>query len=61
MLDPTLLRAHLADTAKRLATRGFVLDTAAVEQLESQRKQLSMETQELQSVRNARSKAIGQA
>jgi seryl-tRNA synthetase len=61
MLDPMLLRAHLADTAKRLATRGFVLDTAAVEQLESQRKQLSMETQELQSVRNARSKAIGQA
>ena len=61
MLDPTLLRAHLADTAKRLATRGFVLDTAAVEQLEIRRKQLSMETQELQSVRNARSKAIGQA
>jgi seryl-tRNA synthetase len=61
MLDPTLLRAHLADTARRLATRGFVLDTAAVEQLESQRKQLSMETQELQSVRNTRSKAIGQA
>jgi len=61
MLDPTLLRAHLADTAKRLATRGFVLDTAAVEQLETRRKQLSMETQELQSVRNARSKAIGQA
>jgi seryl-tRNA synthetase len=61
MLDPTLLRAHLAETAERLATRGYVLDTAAVEQLEADRKRLSMETQELQSVRNARSKAIGQA
>ncbi|MGN6329771.1 MAG: serine--tRNA ligase [Rhodanobacter sp.] len=61
MLDPTLLRAHLADTAERLATRGYVLDTATVEQLEAERKRLSMETQELQSVRNARSKAIGQA
>ena len=62
MLDPTLLRAHLADTAERLAaTRGYVLDTAAVEQLEAERKRLAMETQELQSVRNTRSKAIGQA
>ena len=61
MLDPMLLRAHLADTARRLATRGFVLDTAAVEHLESERKQLSMETQELQNLRNTRSKAIGQA
>jgi seryl-tRNA synthetase len=61
MLDPMLLRAHLADTAKRLATRGFVLDTAAVEHLEGERKQLSMETQELQNLRNTRSKSIGQA
>ncbi|EIL92959.1 seryl-tRNA ligase [Rhodanobacter fulvus Jip2] len=62
MLDPTLLRAHLADTAERLAaTRSYVLDTAAVEQLEAERKRLAMETQELQSVRNTRSKAIGQA
>src|SRR6185312_4204516 len=62
MLDPTLLRAHLAETAERLAaTRGYVLDTAAVEHLEAERKRLAMETQELQSVRNTRSKAIGQA
>lgn len=61
MLDPALLRTHLADTAKRLTTRGFVLDTAAVEHLESERKQLSMETQELQNLRNTHSKAIGQA
>ncbi|MGH8189949.1 MAG: serine--tRNA ligase, partial [Rhodanobacteraceae bacterium] len=61
MLDPVLLRTHLADTAARLATRGFVLDTAAVDSLEGERKRLATETQELQARRNARSKAIGQA
>ncbi|NII10553.1 serine--tRNA ligase [Oleiagrimonas sp. C23AA] len=61
MLDPVLLRAHLADTAERLKTRGFDLDTAAIETLESERKQLQKQTQELQNLRNTRSKAIGQA
>lgn len=62
MLDPALLRSRLAETAARLKeTRGFMLDVAAVETLESQRKQLSTETQELQNLRNTRSKAIGQA
>ncbi len=61
MLDPTLLRAHLADTAERLATRGYTLDTAAVEKLEAGRKRLQTETQDLQSQRNSRSKAIGKA
>ncbi len=61
MLDPALLRAHLAETAARLkATRGFALDVAAVEALEATRKQLAVETQELQNQRNTRSKAIGQ-
>ncbi len=62
MLDPTLLRAHLAETAARLAeTRGYTLDVAAAEALEHARKQLAMQTQELQNLRNTRSKAIGQA
>jgi seryl-tRNA synthetase len=62
MLDPALLRSRLVETAARLKeTRGFTLDVAAVEALESQRKQLSTETQELQNLRNTRSKAIGQA
>jgi len=62
MLDPALLRTRLAETAARLKeTRGFTLDVAAVEALESQRKQLSTDTQELQNLRNTRSKAIGQA
>ena len=62
MLDPALLRSRLADTAARLKqTRGFDLDVAAVEALEAERKRLSTETQELQNLRNTRSKAIGQA
>jgi seryl-tRNA synthetase len=62
MLDPALLRSRLAETAARLKeTRGYTLDVAAVDVLESQRKQLSTETQELQNLRNTRSKAIGQA
>jgi seryl-tRNA synthetase len=60
MLDPVLLRGQLADTAARLqATRGFALDVAAVEALENERKQLQGRTQELQNLRNTRSKAIG--
>jgi seryl-tRNA synthetase len=61
MLDPALLRAHLADTAARLKTRGYELEVAVVESLEASRKHLATETQELQALRNARSKAIGQA
>jgi seryl-tRNA synthetase len=59
MLDPALLRGHLAETARRLATRGYELDTAALESLEAERKQAQTETQELQNLRNTRSKAIG--
>ncbi|WP_108472919.1 serine--tRNA ligase [Rhodanobacter thiooxydans] len=62
MLDPALLRSRLAETAARLAeTRGYKLDVSVVESLENSRKQLAMETQELQNLRNTRSKAIGQA
>jgi seryl-tRNA synthetase len=61
MLDPALLRAHLDDTAARLATRGFDLDTAGIAALESRRKQAQVQTQELQNLRNTRSKAIGAA
>jgi seryl-tRNA synthetase len=61
MLDPALLRSHLADTATHLARRGYTLDTAAVAALEGERKRLSTETQQWQSLRNTRSKAIGKA
>ena len=62
MLDPALLRANPAELAQRLqATRGYLLDVSALESLESARKQLQTRTQELQNLRNTRSKAIGQA
>jgi len=62
MLDPALLRSRLAETAARLKeTRGYELDVSSIEALEGQRKQLATETQELQNLRNTRSKAIGQA
>ncbi|KAF1690460.1 serine--tRNA ligase [Pseudoxanthomonas jiangsuensis] len=61
MLDPSLLRNQTAALAERLAARGFVLDTAALEALESERKAIQARTQELQNLRNTRSKAIGQA
>jgi seryl-tRNA synthetase len=62
MLDPALLRQQPAELADRLrTTRGFVLDTAALESLEGERKRIQVRTQELQSLRNSKSKAIGQA
>lgn len=61
MLDPQLLRTQTAELAERLAVRGFQLPVAYVEQLETERKRLQVRTQELQNVRNTRSKAIGQA
>jgi seryl-tRNA synthetase len=62
MLDPVLLRGQLADTAARLkATRGFDVDVEAFEQLEAERKRIQGRTQELQNLRNTRSKAIGHA
>jgi len=60
MLDPTLLRAQLIETAELLkASRDFDLDVDALNQLEAQRKQIQTRTQELQNLRNTRSKAIG--
>lgn len=61
MLDPTLLRQDPAALAGRLhETRGFALDADAIGHLESERKALQVRTQELQNLRNTRSKAIGQ-
>ncbi len=59
MLDIQTLRNDLAGVAARLATRGFVLDTARFEQLEGERKLVQTRTQELQARRNAASKQIG--
>ena len=62
MLDPNLLRQDPTALAERLrATRGFDLDASALERLEAERKRIQVRTQELQNLRNTRSKAIGQA
>lgn len=60
MLDPKLLRDHIEETARQLAKRGYVLDIKTLENLESQRKVLQAQTQELQSQRNGFAKQIGQ-
>ncbi len=62
MLDPNLLRHNPAELAARLRqTRGYELDASALESMEAERKQIQIRTQELQNLRNTRSKAIGQA
>jgi len=61
MLDIQTLRNDLVNIAARLATRGFVLDTAKFAQLEAERKTIQTRTQELQARRNSSSKLIGQA
>lgn len=61
MLDPRLLRNQLQETAAQLARRGYQLDSARIGELEERRKGLQVESQELQSERNSRSKAIGKA
>ncbi|MDX1369041.1 serine--tRNA ligase [Pseudomonas sp.] len=61
MLDSKLVRSQLHDVAQRLATRGFQLDVARFEALETQRKAVQTRTEQLQAERNSRSKAIGQA
>jgi seryl-tRNA synthetase len=61
MLDPAFLRGQLDSIAERLKARGYELPKAAIETLETQRKSVQIETQELQNLRNTRSKAIGMA
>jgi seryl-tRNA synthetase len=61
MLDSKLIRTDLDQVAAALARRGFVLDTARLEELEEHRKALQMKAQELQTQRNRRSKEIGMA
>lgn len=59
MLDIQLLRHDINAVAATLAARGFQLDTALFEQLETRRKSLQVRTEELQAQRNSHSKQIG--
>ena len=61
MLDAKLLRTDLENVAAKLKTRGYDLDVATIQELESQRKELQSKAQNLQAERNAKSKGIGKA
>lgn len=60
MLDPKLLRTETDRIAEQLKVRGYVLDVDALNELESRRKAVQVQTEELQSRRNKASKQIGQ-
>ena len=61
MLDSKYFRQDLALTAQLLQRRGYTLDVNRIAELEEQRKQVQVRTQDLQSERNSKSKRIGQA
>ena len=60
MIDIQLLRKDIDTVAARLASRKYVLDVAAFNALEAERKAIQIRTEELQSKRNSLSKQIGQ-
>jgi seryl-tRNA synthetase len=59
MLDINALRKDIAGVAERLRTRPFELDVAAFNEIEAERKQVQVSTEELQARRNALSKQVG--
>ena len=61
MLDPRLFRNNLDETEAQLARRSVQFDRQAYLTLEQKRKDIQVLTQDLQSLRNTRSKAIGKA
>lgn len=61
MLDMKHLRLDTAQTAERLATRGYQLDVKRFQDLEARRKERQTQTQDLQNERNKLSKSIGLA
>lgn len=61
MLDPKLIRNDPETVADKLRIKHFDLDVVRIRELESRRKELQVKTESLQSERNSRSKAIGQA
>lgn len=59
MLDPNLLRNDLDAVAQALSKRGMDLDVNTIKDLESKRKSIQVKTEELQALRNSKSKEIG--
>ena len=59
MLDPALLRKELDAVVRRLSSRGFAFPMDQFNGLESRRKSVQTETENLQAQRNALAKQIG--
>ena len=60
MLDPQLLRNDLDNVAIALKKRNMTLDVQVIRNLEEKRKSIQVKTEELQALRNSKSKEIGQ-
>ena len=61
MLESKLLRGNIDFVVEQLKRRNFSFDVAKFNKLEDQRKVIQVQTQDLQNLRNTKSKAIGQA
>lgn len=61
MLESKLLRGNIDFVVEQLKRRNFTFDVDEFNKLEAQRKVIQVQTQELQNLRNTKSKAIGQA
>ena len=61
MLESKLLRGNIDFVVEQLKRRNFTFDVDEFNKLEDHRKVIQVQTQELQNLRNTKSKAIGQA
>ena len=61
MLESKLLRGNIDFVVEQLKRRNFSFDVDEFNELENQRKMIQVQTQELQNIRNTKSKSIGQA
>ena len=61
MLDPKWVRTEPETVAQLLVKKGYTLDVSKVHELEGKRKSLQVDTENLQSERNSKSKNIGKA
>ena len=61
MLESKLLRGNIDFVVEQLKRRNFSFDVAEFNKLEGHRKVIQVQTQDLQNLRNTKSKAIGQA
>ena len=61
MLDPKYVRSNPEEVAQLLKKKGYEFPVEQFVALENQRKELQVQTEDLQSERNTRSKSIGKA